>query len=145
VWLPTDETLQEIDGVAIWSPDEELGRFTVTSAEGSEDGDALLAAERGFGVVEVEQDVRVQRGGLQVRRLRYRSRRHTPREVLDRGESGPAHSGGEDVETLADFLILESGSRLIRAGYAVRTDAPEALRASLAQVYARLEIGDEGQ
>jgi hypothetical protein len=145
VWLPPDETLQEVDGVAIWSPDSELGRFTVATAEGSEDGDALLTAERSFGDVEVEQDERVQRGGLEVRRLRYRSRRHAPRQVVARREGGRTDVGGEDVETLADFLLFESGSRLIRAGYAVRTDAPKPLRAALAQVYDRLEIGDEGQ
>jgi hypothetical protein len=145
VWLPLGETLEEIDGVAVWSPDEELGRFTVASAEGSSDGDALLAAERDYGVVEIEQDARLQRGGLQVRRLRYRSRRHMPREVIDRGEAGVAHVGGEDVETLADFLIFESGSRLVRAGYAVLTDAPEDLRSSFAEVYDRLEIGDESR
>jgi hypothetical protein len=145
VWLPPDETLQEIDDVAIWSPDSELGRFTVASSEGSGDGDALLEAERSYGDVEVEDDERVERGGLQVRRLRYRSRRQTPREVVRRPEEGRTDVGGEDVETLADFLLLQAGSRLIRAGYAVRTDAPEPVRASLAEVYDRLEIGDEGQ
>ncbi len=145
VWLPPDETLQELEGVALWSPDSELGRFTVASAEGSGDGDALLAAERDSGAVDVERDERLERGGLQVRRLRYRSRRHTPREVVRGPEGGRADVGGEDVETLADFLLLESGSRLVRAGYAVRTDAPEPLRAALAEVYDRLQIGDEGK
>jgi hypothetical protein len=145
VWLPPGETLQEIGGVAVWSPDEEFGRFTVAFAEGAGDGDALLAAERRFGAVEVQQDERLERGGLEVRRLRYRSRRNTPREVVDRGEAGRDHVGGEEVETLADFLILRSGGRLIRAGYAVRADAPEALVESLEQVYQRVEIGDEGQ
>ena len=145
VWLPRDETLQEIEGVALWSPDSELGRFTVASAEGSGDGDALLAAERDSGAVEVEQDDRLERGGLQVRRLRYRSRHHTPREVVRRPEVGRTDVGGEDVETLADFLLVETGASLIRAGYAVRADAPEELRAALAQVYERLEIGDEGE
>jgi len=45
--------------------------------------------------------------------------------------------------TLADFLLVRSGSRLVRTGYAVRADAPEDLRASLEQVYERVEIGDE--
>jgi hypothetical protein len=145
VWLPPDETLHEISGVAIWSPDSELGRFTVASSEGSGDGDALLAAERSFGDVEVEHDERVERGGLQVRRLRYRSRRHAPREVVRSLEGDRAEVGGEEVETLADFVLFESGRRLVRAGYAVQSDAPETLQAALAQVYDRLEIGDEGQ
>jgi hypothetical protein len=144
VWLPPDEALEEVDDFAIWSPDAELGRFTVASAEGSEDGDALLAAERAHGEVEVEEDARLERGGLEVRRLRYRSRRHTPREVVRRrGERTDV--GGEDVETLADFVLLHAGGRLIRAGYAVRGDAPEPLRTALEQVYDRLEIGDESR
>jgi hypothetical protein len=145
VWLPPDETLEEVDDYAMWSPDSELGRFTVASAEGSEDGDALLAAEREHGDVEVDEDARLERGGLQVRRLRYRSRRHTPREVVRHVGEAQTDVGGEDVETLADFLLFQAGGRLIRAGYAVRTDAPEPLRAALAQVYERLEIGTEGQ
>jgi hypothetical protein len=145
VWLPPDETLEEVDDFAMWSPDAELGRFTVASAEGSEDGDALLAAERAHADVEVEEDARLERGGLDVRRLRYRSRRHAPREVVRRPGEGRSEVGGEDVETLADFLLLQAGGRLIRAGYAVREDAPEPLRAALAEVYERLEIGDEGQ
>ncbi len=145
VWLPPDETLEEDDDFAMWSPDSELGRFTVASAEGSEDGDALLAAERAHADVEVEEDARLERGGLQVRRLRYRSRRHVPREVVKRPGEDRTDVGGENVETLADFLLLQSGNRLTRVGYAVRADAPEPLRAALEQVYVRLEIGDEGR
>jgi hypothetical protein len=146
VWLPPGATLEEDDGYASWSPDPELGRFSVTSAEGGGDGDALLAAEREAGAeVEVEEDARVERGGLAVRRLRYRSRRMTPREVIDRGVAGRMHSGGEDVETLADFVLMEVGGHLIRAGYVVQADAAPELSASLAAVYDRLEIGDEGR
>ena len=146
VWLPPDETLEEIEGVAIWSPgDPELGRFSVTSAEGMEDGDALLEAERGYGAVAVEHDDRLERGGLRVRRLRYRSRRQTPREVVRSREGDRRDIGGEEVETLADFLLFHLGSTLVRAGYAVETDAPDEMRKALERVYERLEIGDEKQ
>lgn len=145
MWLPPGETLQDIGGLAAWSPDADFGELSVASAEGESNGDDLLAVERGYGEVVVDRDERLDRGGVQVRRLRYRSWRSTPREVIDRGEAGGrAHVGGEVVETLADFLIFETGGRLIRAGYAVRADAPESVRESLAQVYARLEIGAEG-
>jgi hypothetical protein len=144
VWLPPDESLQEIEGVAIWSPgDPDLGRLTVTSAEGMEDGDALLEAERAHGAVEVEQDDRLERGGLKVRRLRYRSRRQTPREVVRSREGDRRDIGGEEVETLADFLLFHSDNRLVRAGYAVEGDAPGGMREALERVYERLEIGDE--
>ena len=142
VWLPPGETLEEVDGVGMWSPaDPALGRFTVTSAEGVGDGDALLDAERSYGEVEVEEDERSERGGVPVRHVRYRSRRDAPHKVV----TGGRVVGGEQVETLADFVLLESGGRLIRVGYAVRGDAPEALSESLEQVYRRLEIGDEGE
>jgi hypothetical protein len=144
VWLPPDESLQEIEGVAIWSPgDPELGRLTVTSAQGMANGDALLEAERAHAAVEVEQDDRLERGGLQVRRLRYRSRRQTPREVVRTLEGDRVDEGGEEVETLADFLLFHSGDRLVRAGYAVLPDAPVEMRDALDHVYQRLEIGDE--
>ena len=144
VWLPPDESLQEIEGVAIWSPgDPELGRLTVTSAQGMADGDALLEAERAHGAIEVEQDDRLERGGLEVRRLRYRSRRQTPREVVRTLEEDRVDEGGEEVETLADFLLFHSGDRLVRAGYAVQPGAPVEMRDALDRVYQRLEIGDE--
>ena len=144
VWLPPDESLEEIQGVAIWSPgDPDLGRLSVTSAEGVEDGDALLEAERGYGTVDVEQDDRIERGGLQVRRLRYRSRRQAPREVVRSLEGDRSDIGGDEVETLADFLLFHSGNTLVRAGYALDTDAPEGMLEALDRVYERLEIGDE--
>jgi hypothetical protein len=146
VWLPPGATLEEDDGYASWSPDPGLGRFSVTSAEGGGGGDELLAAERDAGaVVEVEEDVRLERGGLAVRRLRYRSRRTTPREVIDRGAAGRMHGGEEDVETLADFVLIEAGGRLIRAGYVVEAHAAPEVTASLQAVSDRLEIGDEGR
>src|ERR1041384_5051712 len=88
VWLPPGETLQDIGGLAVWSPDADFGEFSVASAEGAGGGDELLAAERGSGDVLVERDERLERGGLQVRRLRYRSRRSTSRDVIDRGKAG---------------------------------------------------------
>ena len=143
VWLPPGEALRDVDGIAYWSPDPRLGRFTVTSAEDPADGDELLAAERAAGRVELEADTAAQRGGLPVRRLRYRVLRHEPREVVDRGEQGPLHAGDQDVETLADMLFLRVGGRTVRVGYAVRTDAPAALRDLLAQVLDRTRVGCE--
>jgi hypothetical protein len=136
VWLPSGAALQDLDGVAYWSPDPRLGRFTV--APGA-DGDALLAAERAEAELEVESDERGERGGRPVRHLRYRVRRHAPREVV-LTPGGRRHEGGEEVEHLADFLLIGDA---VRAGYSVRVDAPEELRARFAEVLERLRIGSE--
>jgi len=141
VWLPPDAALQDVDGIAYWSPDPRLGRFTVAPAAG-QDGEALLATERAGGEVEVEADERTERGGRPVRRLRYRVRRHTAREVV-LGPSGRRHEGDEDVEDLGDVLLIGEGSQTVRAGYAVRADAPDEMRANLAAVLERLRIGSE--
>jgi hypothetical protein len=69
VWLPPGQTLRDLDGVEYWSPDPELGQFTVASGEEG-DGDRLLEAERVGGEVELEQDERAERGGIGVRHLR---------------------------------------------------------------------------
>src|SRR3954449_10202023 len=90
VWLPPGETLADVDGIAYWSPDPRLGRFTVTDAD--DDGDALLATERAHGQVEVEADERSERGAAELRRLRYRVRRDTPREIAAT-EQGGMHLG----------------------------------------------------
>ena len=146
VWLPPGATLEEDHGYASWSPDPEVGRFSVTSAQGGGGADELLAAERDAGAeLEVEADERLERGGLAVRRLRYRSRRITPREVIDGGAAGRMHGGGEDVETLADFVFIEAGGRSIRAGYAMEAGAAAEVSAALQAVVDRLEIGDEGR
>jgi hypothetical protein len=136
VWLPSGAELQDVDGVAYWSPDPRLGRFTV--APGA-DGDALLASEREGAELAVEADERGERGGRPVRRLRYRARRRAPREVV-LTPAGRRHEGGEEVEHLADFLLIGDA---VRAGYSVRADAPEDLRAAFAEVLDRLRIGSE--
>lgn len=141
VWIPPGEALQDLHGVAYWSPDPNLGRFTVAPAAG-EDGDALLATERAGGELDVEADERTERGGLPVRRLRYRLRRETPREVV-MGPAGRRHEGGEQVEHLGDVLLIGEGAQTVRAGYAVRGDAPEEIRARFAEVLDRLRIGSE--
>jgi hypothetical protein len=141
VWLPPGATLEDADGVAYWSPDPRLGRFTVRLAAG-EDGDALLAAERAGGELEVEADERTDRGGRPVRRLRYRVRRRAPREVV-LTPAGRRHEGGEEVEHLGDVLLIGGGEQTVRAGYAVRADAPDELRARFAEMLDRLRIGNE--
>ena len=141
VWIPPGGALRDLDGVAYWSPDPRLGRFTVAPAAG-EDGDALLATEREGGELDVEADERGERGGLPVRRLRYRLRRETPREVV-MGPAGRRHEGGEQVEHLGDVLLIGEGAHTVRAGYAVRGDAPDDIRAGFAEVLDRLRIGSE--
>jgi hypothetical protein len=142
VWLPAGERLRDLDGVAYWSPDPELGQFSVASGEDG-DGDRLLAAERAGADVDLEEDERAERGGLGVRHLRYRTRRLTPRVVIDRGSAGPMHTGGEVVEHLADVLLLRPAGRLVRVGYSVRADAPDELRRTFAQVLERVRVGSE--
>jgi hypothetical protein len=144
VLLPPGESLHEHDGIMAWPDGSGAGRFTVLSAPiAGGGGDELLTAERAGGEVAIELDERSTRGGLGVRHLRYRVRRHEPRVVLDGGDAGPIHGGDEDVEYLSDFLLIERGTRLVRAGYAVRTDAPVALREALARIVRELRVGDE--
>ena len=107
-----------------------------------EDGDGLLAAEAEGGALEVEADERSERGGLPVRRLRYRVRAETPREVV-LGPAGRRHEGGEEVEHVGDVLLIGAGAETVRAGYTVRSDAPGDVRARLAEVLDRLRIGTE--
>jgi hypothetical protein len=140
VWLPADETLDDVDGIAYWSPDPRMGRFTVTDADG--DGDALLATERAHGEVEVEADQRSSRGGADVRRLRYRVRRDTPRDIVAT-EQGRMHVGGEAAEHVSEMLLIAAAGHVARAGYSVRADAPPALQASFAQVLDRVRIVGE--
>src|SRR5262245_26631295 len=68
VWLPPGESLTRYPGgLAEWSPGSEQGYFSVAASTGSEDGDALLAAEREHGgELDIERDERLERGGLQV-------------------------------------------------------------------------------
>jgi hypothetical protein len=140
VWLPPGETLADVDGIAYWSPDPRLGRFTVTEAD--DDGDALLATERAHGEVELEADERSQRGGADVRRLRYRVRRDTPPEVVAT-EQDRMHLGGEAVDHLSDVLLVAAGGHVARAGYSVRADAPPELRAQFAEVLDRVQVMGE--
>jgi|tagenome__1003787_1003787.scaffolds.fasta_scaffold20733215_2 hypothetical protein len=140
IWLPPGETLTDVDGIAYWSPDPRQGRFTVTDADA--DGDELLATERAHGDVEVQADERSSRGGADVRRLRYRVRRESPREVVAT-EQGRMHLGGEAVDHLSDVLLVASGGHVARAGYSVRADAPAELRATFAEVLDRVHVGDE--
>jgi hypothetical protein len=140
VWLPPGETLADVDGIAYWSPDPRLGRFTVTEAD--DDGDALLATERAHGEVELEADERSTHGGADVRRLRYRVRRDSPREVAAT-EWGRTHLGAEAVEHLSDVLLIAAGGHVARAGYSVRADAPPELRAQFAEVLDRVHVGGD--
>lgn len=141
VWLPSGESLQDVDGIAYWSPDPRLGRFTVISDD-DPDADALLAAERAHGEVELEATERSQRGGLDVRRLRYRVRRTEPRDVLLVGGE-QRHVGGAPAEHISDVLLIGDRGAGARAGYSVRADAPEELRAEFAEVLDRVRVGAE--
>lgn len=142
VWLPPGGTLAERPGgLRYWSPDPELGRFTVASGEAS--GDDPLAAERAHGELAVEVDEELRAGGHVVRRLRYRVRRSEP-HVLVGAADGPRHAGGEDVEHVSDALLLCDGARLVRVGYTVRADAPADVRATFADVLARVELAGDG-
>ena len=144
VWLPAGAALADAEGVAWWSPDPELGAFSVVSGDPADgEGDALLAAEREGAEVEVERDERFERGGLPGRRLRYRTRRETPRVVLAGGDAGPVYAGGESEQRLADLLLVTSGGRLVRVGYTVRDDAPPAMRADFAEALERVRLGSE--
>jgi hypothetical protein len=144
VMLPQGEHLEDHEGIVSWSPAPESGRFTVLRGAARDgDGDELLAAERADGEVEVEHDSSAERGGLPVRRLRYRSRRHTPRVVLDRGPRGPEHGGDEDVDSLTDVLFLRAGDTIVRVGYTVLASAPSETRDILAQTLHRVRIGSE--
>jgi len=141
VWLPPGESLDDVNGIAYWSQDPRLGRFTVISDE-DPDADALLATERANGEVELESDERSERGGLDVRRVRYRVRRTEPREVL-LGERGERHVGGTPAEHVSDVLLIGAGEAGARAGYSVRADAPPELRARFAEVLDRVRVGGE--
>jgi hypothetical protein len=141
VWLPSGETLDDVHGIAYWSPDPRLGRFTIVSDEDG-DGDALLATERAHGEVAVESDERSERGGTPVRRIRYRVRRTEPRDVLV--EAGQTrYTGGTEAEHLSDVMLIDAGAQTVRAGYSVRADAPAELRERFAEVLDRVRIGSE--
>ena len=109
VWLPPGEAFETSPGYRYWSPDPAFGRFVVIDGA---DPDELLANEREHGDVELELDERERRG----RRLRYVS---TVR--------GQRH--------LNDVLFVDD----VRAGYAVRDDAPESLKATFAEILERIE------
>ena len=141
VWLPSGESLDDVNGIAYWSPDPRRGRFTVISDE-DPDADALLATERAHGEIELELDERSERGGLAVRRLRYRVRRTEPREVL-RTEHGTQHAGGGVAEHIADVLLIGAGDHGARGGYSVRADAPADLRERFTEVLDRVRVGGE--
>jgi hypothetical protein len=144
VWLPPGAALTDADGVAWWSPDAELGTFSVVSGDATDgDGDALLAAEREGAEVDVERDERSERGGLPVRRLRYRTRRETPRVMVARGAAGRMHVGGEMEQRLADLLLVTAAARLVRVGYSVRDDAPAPMREDFAEALGRVRLGSE--
>jgi hypothetical protein len=135
VWLPAGERLEEVGGLEYWSPDPRQGRFTVAA-----DGEDVLGAERAAGgEVTVELDERGARGGLEVRRLRYRVRLQEPRDALE----GHRHVGDVPAEHLTDVLLLRRGDRVIRAGYTVRADADPELRATFAEVLDRVRVGSE--
>ncbi|MGZ4192229.1 MAG: hypothetical protein ACXVRW_07240 [Solirubrobacteraceae bacterium] len=144
VRLPPGQELEQHDGIARWSPDPAAGAFTVVSGAAQDGGaDALLAAERADSEeVEVEHDEEAVRGGLRVRHLRYRTRRHTPRVVLWGGDA-PRHTGDEDVASVNEFLFVAGGERLVRVGYSVLADAPVAVRDALQWVLDAVRIGDE--
>jgi hypothetical protein len=141
VWLPSGESLDDVNGIAYWSPDPRLGRFTVISDE-DPDGDALLATERAHGEVSLESDERSRRGGVDVRRVRYRVSRSEPRDVVRIGGE-ERHVGGALAEHISDVLLIGDGAAGARAGYSVRADAPDALRAQFAEVLDRVRVGDE--
>jgi hypothetical protein len=141
VWLPSGESLDDVNGISYWSPDPRLGRFTVISDE-DPDADGLLATERAHGEVELESDERSERGGLAVRRVRYRVRRDEPRDVVLVGGER-RHAGGAPAEHISDVLLIGDGTAGARAGYSVRADAPAELRAQFAEVLDRLRVGDE--
>jgi hypothetical protein len=144
VMLPEGEDLEDHEGIVSWSPAPESGRFTVlTGAAQDGDGDEMLAAERADGVVDVEHDSSAERGGLPVRRLRYRTRRRTPRVVLDRGSPGSEHAGDEDIDSVTDVLFLRDGDTIVRVGYTVLASAPGETRDILAQTLDRVRIGSE--
>jgi len=141
VTLPGDAELQAVGAVAYWSPDPEEGRFTVAPTPGA-GADALLAAERERGTVDVEADERGERGGVAVRRLRYRIRLRGEREVvLDGGVE--RHGGGIEEEHRADVLVIGDGADTVRAGYSVRADAPPDLATAFAAALDSLRIGSE--
>jgi hypothetical protein len=144
VMLPEGEDLEDHEGIVSWSPAPESGRFTVLRGAAQDgDGDELLAAERSDGEVDVEHDSSAERGGLPVRHLRYRSRRHTPRVVLDRGSEGLEHGGDEDVDSLTDVLFVRDGNTIVRVGYTVLASAPSETRDVLAETLDRVRIGNE--
>ena len=92
--------------------------------------------------MEVESDERSSRGGVDVRRVRYRVRRSEPREVV-RTERRAAHVGGAPAEHVADVLLIGAGAAGARAGYSVRADAPPELRAQFAEILDRVRVGGE--
>jgi hypothetical protein len=144
VLLAPGEMLHEHEGITAWPDGSPGGRFTIVSAPvAAGGGDQLLAAERAGGEVAVQVDECSTRGGLPVRRLCYRTRRHEPRVILDGGAAGAIHGGDEDVEYVSDFLLIKVGPTLVRAGYAARSDVPADLRGALEQIMRTLRVGDE--
>ena len=144
VTLPAGQELERREGVARWSPDPAAGAFTIVSGATEGGGaDALLAAERAGAEVDIEQDEETVRGGLRVRHVRYRSRRHTPRVALDGGDSGPRYAGDEDVSYDNEFLFVLHGGRIVRIGYAVLEQADADVRDALKAVLDEVRIGDE--
>jgi hypothetical protein len=145
VRLPPGQMLEQREGVAHWSPDPDAGAFTIVSGSSDDGGaDELLAAERASAQeVEVEYDEEMMRGGIPVRRTRYRTRRHTPRVVLDDAAHGARHVGDEDVSSCNEFLFVADGEQLVRVGYSVVADAPAGVREALKSVFDGVRIGGE--
>ncbi len=141
VTLPDAAVLQDAGAVAYWSPDPASGRFTVAPTPDA-GADALLAAERERGAVEVELDERGERGGLPVRRVRYRIRLRRDREVVLEG-GREQHRGGTEEEHRADVVVIGDGAATVRAGYSVRAGAPPELAAAFAAALDSLRIGSE--
>jgi hypothetical protein len=145
VQLPPGQALEQQEGIARWSPDSDAGAFTIVSGSPADGGaDELLAAERADAQhVEVECDEETVRGGLSVRHVRYRTRRHTPRVVLGGGAHGARHAGDENVSSCNEFLFVADAERLVRLGYSVLADAPVGVREALQSAFDGVRIGDE--
>jgi hypothetical protein len=137
VRLPDGAHLEDAGGLSYWTPDARLGQFTVAPAAGEDP----LGADRG-GELTVEADDTSRRGGLDVRHLRYRVRHTLPREVV-RTPEGRRHEGGTEVEHVGEVLRIGDGEAAVRVAYAVRADAPAAVREQLAAVLDGVRIGDE--
>lgn len=149
LWLPPgvelseDETTPPGETYLYWSPQSNLGTFSVFCQPAPGDSpEDLLALERELGTeVTVEIDERLSKESGPVHHLRYRTAETRPRETVRDPVTGSiSHLPVRRVVQVAEYLFWRGKSNSISAGYRVDADAPGDLVATFAQMLERFRL-----